>query len=320
MGASGFGPAPHINPNEFERRPTEGGGREAAPSTQLPHATRSSRATGRERAEPLDVRPSPQARLTHCDETSIADTEDSHALDVDDFRRWWRKRLPQEAAQNRSRRLRRMHLAATLGVIALISSVLAFKQGAPPVVKSPPVAANDTSKAHDVDGQTAGTSSDVNTIPQAGLSAATPNAPKLDAQVIEGLASKPSAQSTGPEPPRRETPIVSQASFEPERWSATDTPKPAAKPVGISRPRTGLPAKPPGKLTARVVVEGTEPAAFPADTPIPPLPIRTPANPERQANEAKSIQPVVESAVAPSTPEAAVKQPSNPLLSALAGC
>ena len=103
MGASGFGPAPHINPNEFERRLIEGGGREGAPSRQLPHATRSSRATGRERAEPLDVRPSPQARLTHCDETSIADTEDSHALDVDDFRRWWRQRLPQEAAQNRSR-------------------------------------------------------------------------------------------------------------------------------------------------------------------------------------------------------------------------
>jgi hypothetical protein len=179
------------------------------------------------------------------------------------------------------------------------------------VVKSPPVAANDTSKAHDVGGQTAGTSSDVNTTPQAGLSAATPNAPKVGAQVIEGLASKTSAQSTGPEPPRRETPIVSQASFEPDRWSATDTSKPAAKPVGISRSRIGLPAKPPGKLT-------TEPDALAADTPIPPLTIRTPANPERQASEAKSIQPVVESAVAPSTPEAAVKQPSNPLLSALA--
>ena len=44
MGASGFGPAPHINPNEFERRLTEGGGREAAPSRQLPHAARSWRA------------------------------------------------------------------------------------------------------------------------------------------------------------------------------------------------------------------------------------------------------------------------------------
>jgi hypothetical protein len=122
--------------------------------------------------------------------------------------------------------LRRTHLAAALGVIAVISSVLAFKGGAPPVVKSPPLAANDTTKAHDVDGQTAGTSSDANTTPQAGLSAAMPNAPKLDAQVIEGLASKTFAQSAGTEPPPRETPIISQAPFQ-ERWSATETQKPA---------------------------------------------------------------------------------------------
>ena len=193
MGASGFGPAPHINPNEFERRLTDGGGRETAPSILLPHATRSlhtpntfERAgTGSERTALLDVKPWPQARLTH------VYTEDPHALDVDDFRRLWRQALPQEAGQKRSHRLSRTHLAAALGVIALISSVLAFKQGAPPVVKSPPVAANDTSKAHDVDGQTAGTSSSVNTIPQAGLSAATPNKPKLDAQVIEGWPPNP---------------------------------------------------------------------------------------------------------------------------------
>jgi hypothetical protein len=72
-----------------------------------------------------------------------------------------------------------------------------------------------------------------------------------------------------------------------------------------------LPAKPPSKLAARVVVEKTEPAAFAAEMPIPPLPIRTQANPESQASEAKSIQPVVEAAVAPPPPA------SNPLLSAL---
>jgi hypothetical protein len=210
-----------------------------------------------------------------------------------------------------------MHLAAALFVIALISSVLAFKGGAPPVLKSPPATANGTSKAHDVGGETAETTSDVSTIPQAGLSAAMPNAPKVDPQVIEGLASKISAQSAGLEAARSGTPIVSQAPFQ-ERWSATDTSKPAAKPVGTSLSRTGLPAKPPGKLTARVVVEGTEWGAFAPDTPIPPLPIRTPTNAERKVSEAKSIQPVVESAVAPPPPEAAVKQPSNPLLSALA--
>jgi hypothetical protein len=51
------------------------------------------------------------------------------------------------------------------------------------------------------------------------------------------------------------------------------------------------------------------------DTPIPPLPIMTPAKPKNEARGSKAVQPIAESIAAPGTP---VEGP-NPLLHALSG-
>src|SRR6476659_3234096 len=99
MGVSGFGPAPQSNLGEFERRFREGVQRTGAndapsnlprtaeSSSRLPHPALSRRApntlecarTGKESTEPLDVRSSPQLRLTPGDGTSIVDAEDPRA-------------------------------------------------------------------------------------------------------------------------------------------------------------------------------------------------------------------------------------------------
>ena len=355
MGVSGFGPAPQINPGEFERRLREGvhrTGPNDAPSnlprttessSPLPHPALSRRApntlerarTGKESTEPLDVRSPPQLHLPPGNGTSIVDAEDPRTLDVDDFRRWWQQRLAGEAAQDRSRGRKLPRMAIALTGFALISSALVLKGGVPPLLKTPPVAppANDIARAHNFSGQTADTPADISTMPPAGLSGTTPVAPVVDAQAVEGLASQASAQTTDPEPARRVsvrpegTQIASQVSSAAERRSAADTPKPPAKPasepmngtVGATQPSIDLPAQRRGKVTARVVV-GKTGAAIPSaavDTPSPPLPIGTPVKPEREASGAKALQPITESVAAPATPAEAAKQSPNPLLRAL---
>jgi hypothetical protein len=350
MGVSGFGPAPQINPGEFERRLREGvhrTGPNDAPSnlprttessSPLPHPALSRRApnalerarTRKESTEPLDVRSPPQLHVPPGNGTSIVDAEDPRTLDVDDFRRWWQQRLAGEAAQDRSRGRKLPRMAIALTGFALISSALVLKGGVPPLLKTPPVVppANDIARAHNFSGQTAGTPADISTMPPAGLSGTTPVAPVVDAQAVEG-----SEQTTDPEPARRVsvrpegTLIASQVSSAAERRSSADAPKPPAKPasepmngtVGATQPSIDLPAQRRGKVTARVVV-GKTGAAIPSaavDTPSPPLPIGTPVKPEREASGAKALQPITESAAAPATPAEAAKQSPNPLVRAL---
>src|SRR5580692_5108138 len=98
MGVSGFGPAPHINLDEFERRLREGGqrtGSNDAPS-KLPRITETSSGfpqpasrcasntverarTAKESTDPLDVRSSPQLHVTPGNGTSMVDSQDSRA-------------------------------------------------------------------------------------------------------------------------------------------------------------------------------------------------------------------------------------------------
>jgi SPOR domain len=354
MGVSGFGPAPQINPGEFERRLREGvhrTGPNDAPSnlpratessSPLPHPALSRRApkalerapTRKESTEPLDVRSPPQLHVPPGNGTSIVDAEDPRTLDVDDFRRWWQQRLAGEAAQDRSRGRKLPRMAIALTGFALISSALVLKGGVPPLLKTPPVVppANDIARAHNFSGQTAGTPADISTMPPAALLGTTPVAPVVDAQAIEGLASQASGQTADPEPARREgTQIASQVSSAAERRSSADAPKPPAKPaskpasepmngtVGATQPSIDLPAQRRGKVTARVVV-GKTGAAVPSaavDTPSPPLPIGTLVKPEMEASGAKALQPITESVVAPATPAEAAKQSPYPLLRAL---
>ena len=292
--------------------------------------------TGKESTEPLDVRSSPQLHLPPGNRTSTVDAEDPPAFDVDDFRRWWQQRLAGEAAQDRSRGRKPTRIAIALAVIALFSSALALKGGAPTLLKTPPVAppANDIARAQNFRGQTAGTPADIGTMPLAGPSGATPVAPEVDAQAVEGLTSQASAQTTDREPARGDpcgregTLIASQVSSAAERRFAADAPKPPAKPasepmkgtVGKTQPSIDLPAQRPGKVTARVVVGKTGAAILSAavDTPSPAsLPIGTPVKPEREASFAKALQPIAESVAAPATPTEAAKQSPNPLLRAL---
>ena len=355
MGVSGFGPAPQINLDEFERRLREGvhrTGPNDAPSklprttessSRLPHPALSRRApntlerarTRKESTEPLDVRSPPQLHVPPGNRTSIVDAEDPRTLDVDDFRRWWQQRLAGEPAQDRSQGRKLPRMAIALTGFALIGSALALKEGAPALLKTPPVAppANDIARAHNLSGQTAGTPADIGTMPPAGLSGTTPVAPVVDAQAVEGLASQASGQTTDPEPARRGsvrpegTQTASQVSSATESRSAADAPKPPAKPasepmngtIGTTQPSIDLPAQRRGKVTARVVV-GKTGAAIPSaavDTPSPPLPIGTPVKPEREASGAKALQPITESVAAPATPAEAAKQSPNPLVRAL---
>ena len=354
MGVSGFGPAPQINPGEFERRLREGvhrtGPNDAPslprttePSSGLPHPALSRRApntlerarTRKESTEPLDVRSPPQLHVPPGNGTSIVDAEDPRTLDVDDFRRWWRQRLAGEAAQDRSRGRKLPRIAIALTGFALISSALVLKGGVPPLLKMPPVVppANDIARAHNLSGQTAAVSADIGTMPPAGPSGTTPLAPVVDAQAVEGFASQASEQTADPEPARRVsvlpkgTQIASQVSSAAERRSAAKATKPPAKPApepingtaGTTQPSIDLPAQRRGKVTARMAV-GKTGAAIPSaamDTPSPPLPIGTPVKPEREASGAKALQPITESVAAQATPTEAAKQSPNPLLRAL---
>ena len=281
MSVRAFGPAPHINVDEIARRLR-------APSS-LPRISESSSrlsecapntpergGTGKESIEPPDLRSPPQLHLKPGGGASIVDADDSRT--VDDLRRWWQQRLPQGAAQDHSRRQKLTRMAIAIAGIALISSAIA-----PTLLKRPPVAplANDTGRA-----ETAGTSADISSMSPTGVSAATPVAPEVDAQAVEGLASKASPQMTDPEPARSVSLRADGTQIAGEPGSAAV--KPASGPVngadGRARPSFILPAKRP---------EAAIPSAA-ADTPSAPLPIGTP---ERHA-----LQRMVESVVASATP------------------
>ena len=246
MGVSGFGPAPQINPGEFERRLREGvhrTGPNDAPSnlprttessSPPPHPALSRRApnalerarTRKESTEPLDVRSPPELHvLRPGNGTSIVDAEDPRTLDVDDFRRWWQQRLAGEAAQDRSRGRKLPRMAIALTGFALISSALVLKGGVPPLLKRPPVVppADDIARAHNFSGQTRRCAGRHQHDAAGRTLGTTPVAPVVDAQAVEGLASQASAQTTDPEPARRvsvrpeETQIASHVSSAAER-------------------------------------------------------------------------------------------------------
>ena len=327
MGVSGFGPAPHNNLDKSERRFREGAQRTApndAPSelpriaessARLPRMALEHAGIGKEAAEPFDVRSSPQLHPTV--ERSVihgvvgepvdgtSNVEGPQALDVDDFRRWWRQSWNQETAEKHYRGPKLTRMAMALGGIALVSAALALKEGAPTLLKRPPVAppANDIVRTNNPRGESAGTSADISTMPPA---------PVAPAPAAGGLASKS----------QRKPPILSLLGLFPfGRTGRGSLPKslplrsarlPPARPnpaskrmngaVATRQPSTVLPAKRPGKLTARVVVAKTEREA---DAPIPPLPVMTPAKLE----EAGGAQ----AALAPAAPGDVANRSPNPL-------
>ena len=187
-GVSGFGPAPQINPGEFERRLREGvhrTGLNDAPSN-LPRATESSsrlphpalswgapntleRARiGKESTKPLDVRSPAQLHVPLGNGASTVDAEDPRTLDVDDFRRWWQQRVAGEAAQDRSRGRKLTSMAIALTGFVLISCALVLEGGVPPLLKTPPVAtrgANNIARGHNSSGQATDAPADISTMP-----------------------------------------------------------------------------------------------------------------------------------------------------------
>jgi hypothetical protein len=293
--------APHINVDEFARRLR-------APS-RLPHISEpSSRLspcapnTGKESIEQLDVRSSPQPHL------KPGAAKNPRALDVDDFRRWWRQRLIHEPAENRSHERKPPRMAIALAGIALIGSAIVLKESAPTPLKGPPVAplAIDIATAQNPGGPTAGTPADKT--PPAGLSGARPVTLGVDAQVEDGKAS---AQATEPQPAPRVpvrtdgTPIASQVSSSGEPGFAGDERKPAVKPA--SGPAKGADGTPLPQPSFNLQPIGKTEAAIPSaavDTPSRSVPIGTLARPE-QASGAKALQRLVEAVVASSTPAAA---------------
>jgi hypothetical protein len=344
MGVSGFGPAPQFRLDECQRllrKVVQRAGPNDAPSKlprltesiPFPHPALSTRAAntleragaGKESTEPLALRPRPQSHLTHDDGNSVADAEAPRPLDVEDFRRWWRQRSAGEAAQARSRGRKLTHMAIALAGIAVIGSVLALKGGGPALRNTLPLSppANNIANAQNNSGKTTGPPSDISAMSRSGLSGAAPIAPEVDAQAVEGLASKASTQTTNPEPARSESArpdgsrIALQVSSTAKSRSAADAPKPPARPasehmygaVGTTQPSTDLRAKHLGKPTARVAVVKAEADALgePADTPIPPLPIGTPAKPEKEASPATT----------PATSAEATRESANPWLRVL---
>jgi hypothetical protein len=323
MGVPTFGPAPHINVDEFARR-LRAPSRPPCLSESSSRLSQCARNTGKESIEPL-VRSSPQLRLDPGDGTSIVDTDDPRA--VDDLRRWWQQRLPLEVAQDHSRGRKLTGMAIAVAGIALISSALALKGGTPTMLNRPPVAppVSNIARAQNPSGQTEGTPADIGIMPPAGLSGATPVVRGVDAQSVEGVALKTSAQKTDPEAAPRAaegTKMALQISA-----VVADAPRPPSRPpaerrnsvVETMQPSIDLPVKRPSKITARVVVGKTEAEirSAAADTLTPPLPLGIPTKPEREASGAHAMQPITDSAAAPATDNEAAKRSPNPFLRAL---
>ena len=160
MGVPTFGPAPHINVDEFARR-LRAPSRPPCLSESSSRLSQCARNTGKESIEPLDVRSSPQLRLDPGDGTSIVDTDDPRA--IDDFRRWWQQRLPQKAAQDHARGRKLTGMAIAVAGIAVISSAIALKGGVPTMLNRPPVAppVSNIARAQNPSGQTEGTPADI---------------------------------------------------------------------------------------------------------------------------------------------------------------
>ncbi len=278
MAGSGFRPAPQINPVELERLGT-------APGRMRP-----------ESAQLFDVGSSRPSNHGHDDESDItgADAESPQVVDLDRFQVWWRRESLQEAAEGPSRRWKLTPTArALVGVVAIIGSVFALKEGVPgsdsfayngainaqfPGGKTVAASsdtgalsgADSTQSAQDkiakeqlVDLSTqaspaslpAGGSGDVRRIqPTAGVSNTTAVAQKVDTSPVASLSSQPSsAQSPGLSPAR----------------TVSSTPGATVGVVGTVRPtspKLDMPTKRPGKITNRVVVgnaETTAPSAAP---------------------------------------------------------
>ena len=263
--------------------------------------------------------------------TTTVDSEDPQVFDIDDLRAWWKRGLAQGRTESPFRDRKLIEAAGALVCVAIVGSVLALNVGAPserPVVPS----ANDLARAPSPSGETASTSANVSTTPSAGLSRPTPIGPTVDTQAVQSLASSPSAKSAEPRSARTVsvrpggTLIATQlpsAAESNEAPPSHDVPKPPARstPKGTDRaaahPLTPLPTKRPGKISARVIAATTEAAApIVADTPIPPLPIGTPAKPE-EGGAAKALQIVPESVAAAATPAQAANQSPNPLMRAV---
>jgi hypothetical protein len=191
----------------------------------------------------------------------------------------------------------------------------------PPV--APPV--SNIARAQNPSGQTEGTPADIGIMPPAGLSGATPVVRGVDAQSVEGVALKTSAQKTDPEA----APSAAEGTKMALQISAVvaDAPKPTARPpaerrnsaIETMQPSIDLPVKRPSKITARVVVGKTEAEirSAAADTLTPPLPLGIPTKPEREASGAHAMQPITDSAAAPATDNEAAKRSPNPFLRAL---
>ena len=327
MGVSGFRPAPRVEPDELER-----------PGTNIPDPGR----TRWESTLPFNVGPLRPSKGTHDDEreTTPAD-DDLQSVDADDFRMWWEQGLAPTAAKGRWKLT--LKGRALVGVVAIIGSVLALKGCAPsfdlfvdngPALTQFPGdksiaqssdadAPSGKSGAQSARGKIAkeqlddlstqaspaplpgGRSGDVRRIqPTAGVSNATPVAQKGNTSAVASLSSQSSsAQSPDLRPAR----------------TASST-RGATIGVRPSSPKLDMPTKRPGKITNRVVVGKAEtiaPSAAP-DTRNQPLPIETPAKPEKPASSPNAAQPKTEEAVAaPATPTEASKQPLNPLQQAI---
>jgi hypothetical protein len=98
MGVPAFGPAPHINVDEYARglRAPSRLPRMSDSSSRLSQCvpnTQERDGTGKESIEPLDLRSPRQLPLKPGDGASIVDIDDPRT--VDDFRRWWQQSLPQ---------------------------------------------------------------------------------------------------------------------------------------------------------------------------------------------------------------------------------
>jgi hypothetical protein len=220
----------------------------------------------------------------------------------DEFERRLREIQEAEAAQDRSRRIKLTGLAITFVGSALIGAALNT------LLKQTPDAlpANDIAGTQNFSGEPA----DNSTIPPAGFSGATPVAPEVDAQGVDGLAPQASAETTNPGPSRRgfgppdEALITSQGSSAAAPQSAAG--EPSANPASermksaIATTQVSFDSTPrrSGKSTARVAVI----PAPAVDRPSPPPPIGTPVKPDREANGTKALRPIAVSVAAPATP------------------
>jgi SPOR domain len=307
----------------------------SAPSRSAPDAAGRAR-LDRELPEPLEAGPPPPSHLSYDDEPAIVDAENPQAVDLDDFREWWRQRLGQEAAESRSGRWKLTPLGrALVAVFVITGSVLALRAAAPtsnlfaydgpadtlsPGAKtvdesSHAVAPSGKDSAQSMQGEVAkeqpgdpssqgsplpASAGEAGVVgasrPAAGNPNATPTAPKVDTSPVAALSSPP-AQSHELKPTRRIS-------------SAPEATRGAAGPP-----------KRPGKLTARIVVAATQSsapsgAADAGSKPVTPTGSE-PAKPEEEASEPKGAQAMIEPAAGQAASPEAAKPPPNPLLRAI---